>query len=164
MTCATPFVVRCLIMATFSSVMRQHVLQALAEHDARGGDEFLDTYGFGPLPGYALLHEGHSYDVRAVMGVAHRFATGRLATSDEFSNGMDGPVAILRKRGFEVSEPAVPARPTPVRSPRAPRTPQATRSPRTSVTRATAAREATVAICPTCSMTLPATGVCDYCS
>lgn len=156
------FDVRSGIVATFSSVMRQHVLQALAEYDARGGEEFLDAYGFGPLAGYALVHEGHSYDLRAVLGVAHRFATGRLATSDEFNSGLEGPVAILRKRGFQVSEPTVASRPAPVRSPRAPRTPT-TRTPRT-VARSTATREATIAICPTCSMTLPATGVCDYCS
>ena len=142
--------------------MRQHVLQALEEYDARGGEEFLDAYGFESLPGYALVHEGQSYDLRAVLGVAHRFATGRLATSDDFGSGMGGPVAILRKRGFQVAEPAVAARPAPVRSPRAPRTSQGTRTHRTSVARST--REFAVAICPTCSMTLPATGVCDYCS
>ena len=145
-------------MATFSSVMRQHVLQALAEYDARGGEEFLSAYDFGPLPGYALLHEGRSYDVRAVLGVAHRFATGRLATSDEFSNGIQGPVAILRKRGFDVSEPAAAVRVAPVRATRTPRT---TRTP---AARSSAAREAPPAICPTCSTVLPATHICDYCS
>jgi len=153
------FVVRSLVVATFSSVTRQHVLQALAEYDARGGEEFLEVYGFGPSRGYTLIHEGRSYDSRAVLGVAHRFATGRLATSDEFNGGMHGAVAILRKRGFEVTEPASASRATPVRTPRAPRTPRATRSPATR----SPARETPVAICPTCSMALPATGVCDDC-
>jgi len=110
-------------VATFSSVTRQHVLQALAEYDARGGEEFLEVYGFGPSRGYTLVHEGRSFDARAILGVAHRFATGRLATSDEFSGDMQGAVAILRKRGFEVTEPASASRATPVRTPRAPRTP-----------------------------------------
>ena len=153
------FVVRSLVVATFSSVTRQHVLQALAEYDARGGEEFLEVYGFGPSRGYTLIHEGRSYDSRAVLGVAHRFATGRLATSDEFNGGMHGAVAILRKRGFEVTEPASASRATPVRTPRAPRTPRATRSPATR----SPARETPPAICPTCSMALPATGVCDDC-
>jgi len=153
------FVVRSLVVATFSSVTRQHVLQALAEYDARGGEEFLEVYGFGPSRGYTLIHEGRSYDSRAVLGVAHRFATGRLATSDEFNGGMHGAVAILRKRGFEVTEPASVSRATPVRTPRAPRTPRATRSPATR----SPARETPPAICPTCSMALPATGVCDDC-
>ena len=153
------FVVRSLVVATFSSVTRQRVLQALAEYDARGGEEFLEVYGFGPSRGYTLIHEGRSYDSRAVLGVAHRFATGRLATSDEFNGGMHGAVAILRKRGFEVTEPASASRATPVRTPRAPRTPRATRSPATR----SPARETPPAICPTCSMALPATGVCDDC-
>ncbi|MEZ0446968.1 hypothetical protein [Cellulomonas sp. ICMP 17802] len=138
-------------MATFSSVSSQHVLQALAEYDERGGAQFLDVYGFEPAPAWTLRHDGRSYDARAVLGVAHRFATGRLATSDDFSGGMQDAVAILRRRGFEVSEPA-----SPVRAPR----PRPTRTP---VPRATPAREAVAAICPTCSMTLPATGICDDC-
>lgn len=144
-------------MATFSSVTRQHLLQAIAEHDTRGAEQFLEVYGFVPSPGYALVHEGRSYDVAAILGVAHRFATGRLAPPDEFNSDRQGAVAILRKRGFEVSEPATAVRAAPVRAARAPR---ATRTP---VARATAAREIVPAICPTCSMTLPATGICDDC-
>lgn len=141
-------------MATFSSVSSQNVLQAIAEYDSRGSEQFLDLYGFEPLAGYALVHEGRSYDLRAVVGVAHRFATGRLATSEEFGSSTAGAVAILRKRGFDVTEPAVPVRAAAVRAPRAPRAP-AVRKP--------AVREAAPAICPTCLMTLPATGVCDDC-
>ena len=145
-------------MATFSSVTRQHVLQALSEYDARGGEEFLEVYGFEPSPGYDLVHDGRSYDSKAILGVAHRFATGRLAPSEEFHGGMQAAVAILRKRGFEVSEPASVTRAVPPRAPRSTRTPVA----RHPVPR-TAAREIPAAICPTCSMTLPATGRCDEC-
>ena len=155
-------------MATFSSVTRQHVLQALAEYDSRGVDEFLAVYGFPPSPLYPLHHEGRSYDSRAVLGVAHRFATGRLATPDEFeSGGMDGAVAILRRRGFEVVEPAAAVRP-PVTRTRTPRTAAArglrTPAVRTPAARAIAARDNPPALCPTCSLTLPATGVCDNCA
>jgi hypothetical protein len=143
-------------VATFSSVTRQHVLQALAEYDARGGEEFLDVYGFRPSRGHTLVHEGRRYDSKAILGVAHRFATGRLATSEEFSGDMQGAVAILRKRGFEVSEP------TSASASRATR-PRTSHTARTPVARSTAARETPPAICPTCSMTLPATGVCDDC-
>lgn len=146
-------------MATFSSVTRQHVLQALSEYDARGGEEFLATYGFEPNPAYALVHDGRSYDLTAVLGVAHRFATGRLAPSNEVTSGMQGAVAILRKRGFEVTEPASAVRAAPVRASRSPRSTSA----RTPSVRSTPSREAPVLICPTCSMTLPATGICDDC-
>lgn len=153
-------------MATFSSVSRQHVLLALAEYDERGSDAFLNLYGFAPTPGYALVHEGRPYDVQAVLGVAHRFATGRLATPDAFSSGMANAVAILRKRGFEVTEPAGAVRLAPVKAPRAPRAPRASapRAARPISARTTDARDAPPVLCPTCSMTLPSTGVCDYCS
>lgn len=143
------FVVRCLVVATFSSVTRHHILQAIAECDARGGEEFLEIYGFQPSRGYTLVHEGRNYDAKAILGVAHRFATGRLATSDEINVGLQAAVAIMRKRGFEVSEPASASHATPMRALR--------------TARSTAARETPAAICPTCSMTLPATGVCDEC-
>src|SRR6185369_8388684 len=116
--------------------------QAIAEYDERGGEEFLELYGFAPAPGYAVVHEGRSYDARAVLGVAHRFATGRLATTDEFHGGMQSAVSILRKRGFEVTEPASAPRAAPVRATR-------TRTPAVRTPRATATREAPVAVCPT---------------
>lgn len=160
-------VVRSFVVATFSSVTRQHVLQAIAEYDARGGEEFLEVYGFGPSGDYPLVHDGLGYDSRAVLGVAHRFATGRLATAEEVSSDMEGAVAILRKRGFEVTEPTGPQRPTPVRSPRAPRATSAaatrTVRPKSEAARAAAARDTPPPICPTCLMTLPATGRCDDC-
>jgi hypothetical protein len=142
-------------VATFSSVTRQHILQAIGEHDTRGGEDFLALYGFEPAPQYAIVHEGHSYDARAVLGVAHRHATGRLATSEEF-HGMDSAVLILRKRGFEVAEPASARRPVATQQTRKPRTPRPS-------TRRVPVREAPPALCPTCSVTLPATRVCDFC-
>ncbi len=153
-------------MATFSSVTQQHILQAIAEYDARGGDEFLDVYGFVPADDYPLVHEGRSYDSRAVLGVAHRFATGRIATPEEVESGFDGAVTILRRRGFTVSEPFfAPRRTAPTtRAPRAPRAPRAAAGSRTSTRAVSTAPERTPMICPTCSMALPATGVCDNCS
>ncbi|WP_378099347.1 hypothetical protein [Cellulomonas sp. T2.31MG-18] len=151
-------------MATFSSVTRQHVIQTLSEYDERGGAEFLRLYGFPPQDEYTVVHEGLSYDARAVLGVAHRLATGRLAPADEF-HGMDAAVALLRKRGFEVHEPfsasaarAVAPRPAARTRSSAPRTP----SSRTAASRSAVVDEAP-AICPTCFMTLPATGICDTC-
>ena len=135
-------------MATFSAVTRQHILQAIAEYDSRGGDDFLGVYGFAP-GGYPLVHEGRSYDSTAILGVAHRYATGRLASADEVGTGGS---AVLRRRGFDVTEP-----PSARRAPAAPvrRTPTTRRAP--------AAPERVAAICPTCAMALPATGICDDC-
>ncbi len=151
-------------MATFSAVTAQHILQAIAEHDSRGRDDFLGVYGFAPSGGVPLVHEGRTYDVTAVVGVAHRYATGRLATADEVGNLPGGAGALLRRRGFDVPEPE-PAAPAP-RASRAssPRTAAPRRAAAPRKTPAAAAPERVEAICPTCSMTLPATGVCDYCS
>ncbi len=155
-------------MATFSAVTRQHVLQAIAEYDERGGEAFLGVYGFEASPELQLVHEGRRYDSTAILGVAHRFATGRLATSDEFHGDLPAVAAVLRRRGFDVTGPAVAvAGPAPV-----PRRVAAgrTTTPRTTTPRPAAARparrsteERPPAICPTCFTVLPATGVCDTC-
>ncbi|GHG50528.1 hypothetical protein GCM10011331_13250 [Flavimobilis marinus] len=140
-------------MATFSSVTRQHILQAIAEYDDRGVESFLGVYGFTPSRGDTLVHEGKTYDSRAILGVAHRYATGRVATAEEFGGGKFGVADLLRKRGFEIAElvrtggAATPAK--------APRKAAAPRKP--------AVPERVAPICPTCFMTLPGTGVCDNC-
>jgi len=152
-------------VATFSGVTRQHILQAIAEYDTRGRDDFLGVYGYSATPGYALVHEGSSYDLPAVLGVAHRFATGRVAPSDEVTGSIAAATTILRKRGFEVTEPASTARTTSTLSSSGARS--TARTPRTTAARTPARRSApepTPALCPTCSTTLPATGICDFCS
>ena len=89
-------------MATFSSVSRHHVIQAIEEYDQRGGEAFCAVYGFTPQPQWLLHHDGRSYDLPAVVGVAHRFATGRLATSDDIAGSLPLAAGIMRKRGFDV--------------------------------------------------------------
>ncbi len=145
---------------------RQHLLQAITEYDDRGADAFLAVYGFSPSADL-LVHEGRGYDVPAVLGVAHRFATGRLAMPDEFHD-LTGAVAILRKRGFEVTGPAAAAT-APARGSRSSGS-SPSRAPRATTARATTARttkraadEQPPATCPTCFTALPATGICDYC-
>ena len=145
-------------MATFSAVTRQHILQAIAEYDERGAEDFLGVHGFEPSTGHQLRHEGRSYDSKAILGVAHGYATGRVAPPDEFHGGMTAAAALLRKQGFEVAEAArrAPARPA------RPRTTGATTPHRTSVRRP-AVEDRPLPICPTCSMALPGTGACDTC-
>ncbi len=137
------------------------MLQAIAEYDTRGAEDFLGVYGFGPSVGYQLHYEGRSYDSKAILGVAHRYATGRVATSDEFHGGMTAAAAVLRKHGFEVAEATrrAPARPA---RPRTTSTTSTTTPSRTPVRRPAVA-DRPLPICPTCSMALPGTGVCDNC-
>lgn len=136
-------------MATFSAVTRQHILQAISEYDDRGGEAFLGVYGFQPSKAYTFVYEGRRYDSKAILGVAHKYATGRVATADEFSGGQQSPAPILRKHGFEATGL--------VHTPAPPKRAQA------ASTRHPAVPERVMPICPTCSMTLPATGVCDDC-
>jgi hypothetical protein len=147
-------------VATFSAVSRQHILQAIAEHDARGADDFLGVYGYGHTAG-SFEHEGRSYPAVAVLGVAHRFATGRQAMEDEFHGGADAALDLLARRGFDVPRPVVAA---PAAAPKRTRSAAPAR-PRSAApaTPRVVKREEVVTLCPTCSMALPATGRCDYC-
>jgi hypothetical protein len=81
---------------------QQHVRQALTEYDRLGQDEFLAQYGFGRARAYLLIVDEKSYDSKAILGVAYRFATARPLGAEEFSGGAQGAAAVLRSLGFEV--------------------------------------------------------------
>ena len=89
-------------MPDWNLVTRQHVLAAIAECDQLGSREFLARYHFGRAPAYTLWHGGQEYDSKAILGVAYLHATGRAATSDEFSGGKDGAAMVLAERGFDI--------------------------------------------------------------
>src|SRR3712207_6723569 len=95
-------------MADLESIKRQDVLKAIEEYDELGPDRFLDTYGLRPAGEHVVLHDGHRYDTKAVVGVAHRFTTGRSLDGEEFSGGNDGAARVLRGLGFEVEGPDLP--------------------------------------------------------
>ncbi|WP_460665869.1 hypothetical protein [Kribbella swartbergensis] len=74
----------------------------MEEYDRLGQERFLSEHGFGPARAYILLHDGKSYDSKAILGVAYKFATGRPIGSSDFSGGLHGAAAVLRGLGFEV--------------------------------------------------------------
>lgn len=149
------------LVATFASITQQHVLRAIAEHDERGSDDFLAAHGFTPSADATIRHEGRRYDARAILGVAHRHATGRLATPEEFTSSLGQALTVLRRRGFDVSGPTTASRRTGGGQVR--RTSSGAGTGDTPARRRTAAPERVAVVCPTCSMTLPATGICDDC-
>jgi hypothetical protein len=51
---------------------------------------------------YLLIVDEKSYDSKAILGVAYRFATARPLGAEEFSGGAQGAAAVLRSLGFEV--------------------------------------------------------------
>jgi hypothetical protein len=138
-------------MVAWTAVTRTHVLAAINEYDEVGQDQFLDTYGFAPSREYVLRHANHSYDSKAVLGVALRHATGTAATSAEFSGAKDGAARVLRDLDFTVLSPEKAA--------------SAESVPTTTIPneRRTNGIEPVVAVCPTCFLALSAFGTCDNC-
>ena len=72
-----------------NDIRREHVLQAIEKCDEYGRDKFLEKYGFREAVSTWLIHNGRSYDSKAIIGVAHGYARpdlGPLSSSD-FSGG-----------------------------------------------------------------------------
>ncbi len=84
-----------------ADITRSAILDALDEHDRLRQDRFLTDYGFGAATKYRLAYNGKLYDSKAIVGVAHRNATGTLLTSSEFSGG-DPVIRVLERTGSEV--------------------------------------------------------------
>ena len=74
-----------------------------------GQDRFLADHGFGRATAYLLIYGGRSYDSKAILGVAYKFATGLRLRSGDFSGGIYGAASVLRKLGFEVRNVRSPA-------------------------------------------------------
>ena len=86
-------------------ITRESVLRAIEECDELGRTRFLEEYGFGEAKTTWLIHRGHSYDAKAVIGVARGYARPDLGPlgSNEFYGG-----APVRNRlsylGFKVEQ------------------------------------------------------------
>lgn len=93
----------------WSRVTRADVLRAIEEYDRLGQEQFLAKHGFGRATAYLLIHNGRSYDSKAILGVAYGFATGAPLLSREFSGGVHGAAGVLRKLGFEIHNVREPA-------------------------------------------------------
>lgn len=84
-------------------ITREAVLSAIAEHDQLGQDAFLDRYGFRPARSYFLIHNGRTYDSKAIVGVAHRYVGDRQPLKpDQFSGGEATVGRLLRRLGFNL--------------------------------------------------------------
>ncbi|HEU4513040.1 MAG TPA: hypothetical protein VFR87_08040 [Nocardioidaceae bacterium] len=97
-------------MATLDAIRREHVVKAIEEYDALGAEEFLSRYGFRTARDYVLVYDGRSYDSKAVVAVAHGYATGRPLSYDELRGGKDGAAKVLWDLGFEVTVSERPAK------------------------------------------------------
>jgi hypothetical protein len=61
-------------------IRKEHVLEAIAEFDRLGRDEFLTQYDFGRTRKNWISYKGKFYDAHPILGVAHGFATGEFWT------------------------------------------------------------------------------------
>jgi hypothetical protein len=89
-------------VAKWDPVQPHHVRQAAVEYDQLGPDEFLARHGFGHARAYLLTLNDKSYDSKAILGVAYRYATGRPLGPHDFSGGVYGAAGVLRALGFEI--------------------------------------------------------------
>ena len=77
---------------------------AMAEYNRLGREVFLDRYGFGRAKEYLLVHDGTTYDSKAIVGVAHGYQypdDGPLLPS-QFSGGVGDAAKALTDLGFTV--------------------------------------------------------------
>ena len=83
-------------------VTREGVLAAIRECDDKGRDAFLEDHHFGRARAYDLVHEGRSYDSKAIAGVAHLHSTGVLLSAGEFTGGAKSVARRLTALGFTI--------------------------------------------------------------
>lgn len=81
------------------------VKKAIAEHDELGAEAFRERYGFGEADDYFLIHDGRTYDSKAIAGVAYGIQHGVRVTPRDFSGGKQTVVKALERLEFEVTRP-----------------------------------------------------------
>lgn len=86
---------------------RGAVLQAMAEADQLGEQQFIDKYGFSQSRRYRIAHDGKSYPSKPVLAAAHavQFPSQAPLTHTDFSGGTP-TTAKARELGFEMSTTA----------------------------------------------------------
>lgn len=83
-------------------VTKASVHDAITEYDRLGQVAFLEQYHFAPARAYRLVHGGRFYDSKAIVGVAHGYATGTFWTAPDFSGGHATVGTTLTNLGFVV--------------------------------------------------------------
>ena len=90
----------------FDAIDRPAVLKALANCNELGRDEFLREFGFNRAL-YEVVHDGKQYDSKAIVGVAHGYATGIFLRPHQFSGGRK-VTSRLEELGFEIESVSAP--------------------------------------------------------
>jgi len=90
----------------FGDITPESVRRAIVEYDRLGADAFRSTYGFGPARRLLLVHDGRIYDSKAIVGVAHGYATGTYWRAKDFTGGIASAVRTLQRLGFDARDMA----------------------------------------------------------
>ena len=98
----------------FETVTRDHVRQAIEECDELGADTFQRRYGFGQARHYVLWHDGRTYDSKAILGVAQRYATGTAAHAYRVRRRQAGRRAACCATSASTSSPTTARRSCPM--------------------------------------------------
>lgn len=89
-------------MKDLSAVTVGYVRAAARLYDELGEREFLARYGFGRSKKYQLNVDGSLYPSKAILGVAHEFATGAALNRVNLTGGLQSTVRVLERLGFEI--------------------------------------------------------------
>jgi 5-methylcytosine-specific restriction enzyme A len=84
-------------------ITREAVIAAISEYDQVGQEAFLGRYGFERARLYVVVHDGKSYDSKAIVGAAHGYLPGEAPlAARQFSGGEATVGRLLRRLGFTV--------------------------------------------------------------
>ncbi|MGW5380698.1 HNH endonuclease [Nocardia sp. NPDC003999] len=84
---------------------RDTVIAAINEFDAVGREQFLAKYGFAESRRLFVVHQGRSYDSKALAGAAHGYLSGQPPLkATELSGGWRHAAGVLQRLGFDVAE------------------------------------------------------------
>ncbi|MFE1508477.1 HNH endonuclease [Streptomyces sp. NPDC058726] len=86
----------------------EDIIAATEEFRDLGRDSFLERYHFGRATSYEMVLDGLRYDSKAIVGVAHGYATGDFLSSRDFSGGAATVARRLRELGFVVETGETP--------------------------------------------------------
>ena len=95
-------------------IEEKDVFRAMEEYRRLGRDEFLNRYNFGRAKSRWVVHQGRSYDAKAIVGVAHGYARrdlGPLSGGNPFYK-TNNARRVLKLLKFQVtpndSNPTIP--------------------------------------------------------
>jgi hypothetical protein len=83
-------------MASFKTMTREKILEAIELYDRLGPKSFHDFFGFSSRSAWAIWREGKRYPSKAILGAAADL------TPSDFFGGIAQTVPVLQRLGFEV--------------------------------------------------------------